>query len=139
MLRVVGHWHNWSALCRPLKRTRVAWGGLSQVRYYLTRHRQNITGAMSWCGWVMAGGAALFAFWELGGFSVLLSHEPFRPAAVHEPARPGLIRPGAEGGLGCTQAPIDRASGQTTPADCPASTLNAETLAAVFAERASPQ
>ena len=79
--------------------------------------REQTTRTLGFCGWVVAGGVALFAIWELGNFETLLGNEPSRPA-IHEPAAPGTYRPAGETSTGCTQAPIDRSGGHTTPADC---------------------
>lgn len=79
---------------------------------------------------IAAGG---FAISYLGYFAFLSGDEPARRAAVHEPLRPGInFRPAAGPLSGCTQAPIDRSTGQTTPADCPAP--RAATLSARLAE-----
>ena len=68
---------------------------------------------------IAAGG---FAISYLGYFEFLSGDEPARRAAAHEPLRPGInFRPAAGPLSGCTQAPIDRSTGQTTPVDCPAS------------------
>ena len=72
---------------------------------------------LGFCGWVLAGGTALFAIWELGNFSVLMGG----PEIGRDSPAPGIYRPAggsAEPDSGCTQAPIDRANGQTTPGDC---------------------
>lgn len=69
--------------------------------------------------WALLGGAALFAFWEFGNFRVLIGDAPLLPPAAHD--APSYFRParGAEEpASGCTQAPLDRATGQTIPADC---------------------
>ena len=72
--------------------------------------------ALGFCGSMLAGGAALFAIWQLGNFEALLGHDAAR-APIQAPTGPGIYRPAGERS-GCTQAPIDRASGQTTPVDC---------------------
>jgi hypothetical protein len=79
--------------------------------------RQQAVWTLGFCGWVLAGGAALFAIWEFRSFQELLGHDPVR-TNIHRPAAPGTYRPAGESGSGCTQAPIDRANGQTTPVDC---------------------
>ena len=95
-----------------------------------TFDRQTAATALGLCGWMLAGGTALFAFWELGGFSVLLSNDPFRPAEILQSAPPSTFHPAGEGEAGCTQAPIDRSSGQTIPADCHTMAPGARLLAA---------
>jgi hypothetical protein len=40
---------------------------------FLAANNDTIRDAMGWFGWFLAAGAALFAVWELGGFSVLLA------------------------------------------------------------------
>ena len=71
-------------------------------------------------GWLMAGSAAMLAVWELGSFSVLIGNGPLLPPAVHQapPAAPRSFRPAGQSDGGCTQAAINRKSGETTPADC---------------------
>jgi hypothetical protein len=89
--------------------------------------------ALGFCGIVLGGGAALFAIWELGNFSVPFGNGPLLPSAVREAPPPGMFRPaggGPETDGGCTQAPIDRSSGQTTPADCHTWAAGRETLTA---------
>lgn len=99
--------------------------------------------ALGLCGWALAGGAAMFAIWELGNFSVLIGNAPLHPAAVSEEAPPsGAFRPAGESrdtGDGCTQAPIDRSSGQTTPADCHTWAAGRDTLTAQLTRPGSPQ
>jgi hypothetical protein len=101
------------------------------------------TRVLGFCGWVVAGGAALFAMWELGNCSVLIGNAPLFPAAVREEAPPsGAFRPAGESretGDGCTQAPIDRSSGQTTPADCHTWAAGRETLTAQLSRPGSSQ
>jgi hypothetical protein len=59
----------------------------------------------------------MLAAWELGNFRTLLDPETPRPEIYRGlPANP-FQAPG-KGASGCTQAAINRASGQTTPADC---------------------
>ncbi len=79
--------------------------------------REQLTKALGVCGWVLAGTGAMLAIWELGNFRTLLGPDPVRPA-VQQPSPPASYRPAGERSSGCTQAPIDRASGQTLPADC---------------------
>jgi hypothetical protein len=77
--------------------------------------------ALGFCGWAVAGAVAAFAIWEFGNFRVLIGNAPLLPAAVRDTAPSGVFRPAGgstEEDGGCTQAPIDRASGQTTPTDC---------------------
>jgi hypothetical protein len=81
---------------------------------------------------------AFFAIWELGNFSVLIGNSPLLPAAVREPSPSGAFRPAGgpqETDGGCTQAPIDRSSGQTTPADCHTSVTGHETMTALLTGR----
>ena len=76
---------------------------------------------MGICGWMAAGSAAMFAIWELGNFSVLVGNRPLLPSAVRQAppaAAPVILRPTGQSDGGCTQAPINRKSGETTPADC---------------------
>jgi hypothetical protein len=96
--------------------------------------RRTATKILGFCGWVLAGGAALFAMWELGNFSVLIGGAPLHPAAVHEPPPAGIYRPAGENREtgGCTQAPIDRSSGQTIPADCHTWGPGRETMTALL-------
>jgi hypothetical protein len=79
--------------------------------------REQISKTLGVCGWVLAGSGAMLAIWELGNFRTLLNSDPPRPA-IHQLNPPATYRPAGESGGGCTQAPIDRASGQTMPADC---------------------
>ena len=99
--------------------------------------------ALGFCGWALAGGTAMFAIWELGNFSVLIGNGPLRPAVVREEAPPsGAYRPAGESrdtGDGCTQAPIDRSSGQTTPADCHTWAAGRDTLTAQLSRPGSAQ
>ena len=99
--------------------------------------------ALGYCGWALGIGTAAFAFWELGNFSVLIGNAPLRPAAVREEAPPpGAFRPAGESRDtrdGCTQAPIDRASGVTTPSDCHAWAAGRDTLTAQLTRAGSPQ
>jgi hypothetical protein len=67
-------------------------------------------------GSALVGAGAFLAVWHLGNVEALLGHDAAR-APVNEPPAPAFYRPAGERG-GCTQAPIDRSSGQTTPADC---------------------
>ncbi len=93
---------------------------------------------LGFCGWALAGGTAFFAIWELGNFSVLIGNSPLLPAAVREAPPAGAFRPAGgpqETDSGCTQAPIDRSSGQTTPADCHTSVPGHETMTALLTGR----
>jgi hypothetical protein len=77
--------------------------------------------ALGLCGWTVAGAVAAFAIWELGNFGVLIGNAPLLPTASRDAPEPGVFRPAAgsaEEDGGCTQAPIDRATGLTTPTDC---------------------
>ena len=90
------------------------------------------------CAWTLAGGAAAFAIWELGNFSILIGNGPLHPAAIRETPPSGAFRPAGDvrdGGGGCTQAPIDRSSGQTTPADCHTSAPGGKTMTAQLSTR----
>jgi hypothetical protein len=86
-------------------------------------------------GWALFGGATAFAIWELGGFAAHFADEPGRPAVARQ--MPAPFRP--TGASGCTQASIDRATGQTTAGSCPAQAPSAEFLAARLTDTASPQ
>ena len=93
---------------------------------------------LGFCCWVLAGGAAFFAIWELGNFSVLVGNAPLFPAVVREAPPADLYRPAGGGAVdegGCTQAPIDRSSGQTTPADCHTSAPGRDTMMALLSTR----
>lgn len=97
---------------------------------------------LGFCGWALSGGVALFAIWEIGNFSVLVGNAPLLPGARHEATPPALYRP-AGGSMdadgGCTQAPIDRSTGQTTPADCHTRAPGGgETMLAALDLRAAP-
>ena len=97
--------------------------------------------ALGFCGIVLGGGAALFAIWELGNFSVPFGSGPLLPSAVREAPPSGVFRPAGgspETDGGCTQAPIDRSSGQTTPADCHTWAAGRETLTARLSRPGSP-
>jgi hypothetical protein len=82
--------------------------------------RSSIVGS---CCWAVAVSAALYAGWQICNFPLLFGDGPLLPATVRE-APPGIFRPAgasSEAGQndsGCTQAAINRQSGQTTPADC---------------------
>ena len=100
--------------------------------------------ALGFCGWALAGGTAMFAIWELGNFSVLIGNAPLLPAAVARggPAcRARFARRAKAGtrGDGCTQAPIDRSSGQTMPADCHTWAAGRDTLTAQLSLPGSSQ
>jgi hypothetical protein len=94
---------------------------------------------LGFCGLVLSGGIAMFAFWELGNFAVPFGSGSLGPAAVREdPAPAGVFRPAGETrdtDAGCTQAPIDRSSGQTTPTDCHTWTHGRETMTALLSNR----
>jgi len=124
MLQVARYRHQISFPGSTIERVRAALAGSALVRK-LVRRRQTVIDAAGWCGWVLAGGTVLFASWELGGFSVLLGHEPLRPPpAIHQPAH---LDPPFRAPAGCTQAAMDRATGVTIPVDCPANALSAGT------------
>jgi hypothetical protein len=104
--------------------------------------RTAATKALGFCGAVLAGGAALFAIWELGNFSVLIGNGPLLPAVVREAPPSGVFRPAGESpetDAGCTQAPIDRSSGQTMPADCHTWAAGRNTLTALLSRPGSSQ
>jgi hypothetical protein len=104
--------------------------------------RTAATKAIGFCGVVLAGGAALFAIWELGNFSVLIGNGPLLPSVVREAPPSGVFRPAGgspETDGGCTQAPIDRASGQTMPADCHTWAAGRDTLTAQISRPGSLQ
>jgi hypothetical protein len=67
-------------------------------------------------GWAVLGAAASFAIWELGDFAIDTGGALER--AGREAPRPMLSRPDAKDG--CSQARIDRRTGQTVIAECPA-------------------
>lgn len=93
---------------------------------------------LGFCGIVLGGGAALFAIWELGNFSILIGNSPLLPAAVRDAPPAGAFRPAGgpqETDGGCTQAPIDRSSGQTTPADCHTAVPGHQTITALLTGR----
>lgn len=102
--------------------------------------RTAATKAVGFCSFVLAGGAALFAIWELCNFSVTIGNAPLLPAAVRQSQPPGAYRPAGDdrnGDGGCTQAPIDRSSGQTTPTDCHTWAFGRETMVALLSGRRS--
>jgi hypothetical protein len=89
--------------------------------------------ALGFCAIVLGGGVAFFAMWELCNFSILFGNGPLLPSAAREAPTPDVFRPAGqspETDGGCTQAPIDRSSGQTTPADCHTWAAGRETLTA---------
>lgn len=107
-------------------------------RQAVLERRTGIAKVLGFCGWALAGGTAFFAIWELGNFSVLIGNSPILPAAVREAPPAGAFRPAGgaqETDSGCTQAPIDRSSGQTTPADCHTSVPGHETMTALLTGR----
>lgn len=125
MLRGAGQKHPASDLAAPGSHGRGSHGigarPLLPRRQGVVERRTGAAKALGFCGWALAGGTAFFAIWELGNFSVLFGNAPLLPAAVHESPTPGTFRPAGESresGGGCTQAPIDRASGNTVPGDC---------------------
>ena len=74
--------------------------------------------ALGTCALGLVLGFALLAFWELGNFGLLIGNGPLLPPAANETP---LFRPAVgpeETNAGCTQAPIDRKTGITAPADC---------------------
>ena len=83
--------------------------------------RRSILGT---CGLGLAVSAALYAGWQICNFPLLFGDGPLLPAAVRE-APPPMFRPASErsgeagrNDGGCTEAAINRQSGETTPADC---------------------
>src|SRR5262245_5296936 len=80
----------------------------------LTRNKEEVTEALRWCGWVLAGSFVLFASWELVGFSALLEHHRLGAPEFQPPALTRL----APADAGCTQALLDRTTGLTVPGDC---------------------
>jgi hypothetical protein len=109
-------------------------------RHAVLERRTGIAKVLGFCGWALAGGTAFFAIWELGNFSVLIGNTPLLPAAVREAPPAGAFRPAGgaqETDGGCTQAPINRSSGQTTPADCHTSVPGGEAMTALLSGRRS--
>lgn len=107
-------------------------------RQAVLERRTGIAKVVGFCGWALAGGVAFFAIWELGNFSVLIGNSPLLPASVRETPPAGAFRPAGgpqETDGGCTQAPINRSSGQTTPADCHTSVPGRETMTALLSGR----
>lgn len=80
----------------------------------LARNKLEITEALGWGGWGLAGGFVLFASWELVGFSALIGHHRLGAPEFQPPA---LIEP-APAEAGCTQALLNRTTGVTVPGDC---------------------
>jgi len=116
----------------------VSQGPYLRRRQAVLERRTGIAKVAGFCGWALAGGTAFFAIWELGNFSVLIGNSPLLPAAVREAPPAGAFRPAGgpqETDSGCTQAPIDRSSGQTTPADCHTSVPGHETMTALLTGR----
>lgn len=116
----------------------VSQGPYLRRRQAVLERRTGIAKVLGFCGWALAGGTAFFAIWELGNFSVLIGNSPILPAAVREAPPAGAFRPAGgpqETDSGCTQAPIDRSSGQTTPADCHTSVPGHETMTALLTSR----
>jgi hypothetical protein len=68
------------------------------------------------CGSILAGGVALFGIWQLSSFEAVPGRDA-APEPLNGPTAPAIYSPAGERS-GCTQAPIDRSSGQTKPADC---------------------
>jgi hypothetical protein len=101
--------------------------------------RTAATKAFGFCGFVVGVGTALFAIWELCNFSVTIGNAPLLPAAVRESQPAGTYRPAGDDrdSGGCTQAPIDRSSGQTTPTDCHTWAFGRETMVALLSGRRS--
>jgi hypothetical protein len=83
--------------------------------------RRSILGS---CGLALAVSAALYAGWQICNFPLLFGDGPLLPA-VREAPPPATYRPAgqADGQAGqtdggCTEAVINRQSGETTSADC---------------------
>jgi hypothetical protein len=80
----------------------------------LVHNKEEVTEALGWCGWALAGGFVLFASWELVGFSALLGH----PRLGVPELQPAALMQTAPADAGCTQAPLNRTTGLTVPGDC---------------------
>jgi hypothetical protein len=107
------------------------------LRGALASNKESIMGVGYWGGLGVAGVVAGFAIFHVGNFAVLGGDAPARPAAVSEHFRPGMsFRPAAGLQSGCTQAPIDRSTGQTTPVDCGGAVPRSTTLTARLGEPA---
>lgn len=132
MLQAVDRFYRQVARSEAFERARGALMAHPVARK-LARNQQEIAEALGWSGWVLAGGFVLFASWELVGFSALLGHHrlgapEFQPPALTEPA---------PADTGCTQAPLNRATGVTVPADCRSDVSGGRGLAARLATGAS--
>ena len=82
--------------------------------------RRSILGT---CGLGLAVSAALYTGWQICNFPLLFGDGPLLPAVREAP--PPMFRPASErsgeagrNDGGCTEAAINRQSGETTPADC---------------------
>src|SRR5262245_48789917 len=105
------------------------------LRGVLASNKESIMGVGYWGGLSVAGVLLGFVGYHVGNFAVLGGDAPARPAAVSEHLRPGMnFRPAAGLQSGCTQAPIDRSTGQTTPVDCGGAVPRAGTLTARLVE-----
>jgi hypothetical protein len=76
------------------------------------------------CGWALALSAAVYTGWQICNFPLLFGDGPLLPA-VREAPPPAAFRPAGhrdgqagQSDGGCTEAVINRQSGETTPADC---------------------
>jgi hypothetical protein len=106
------------------------------LRGALASNRESIMGVGYWAGLGVGGVLAGFAIFHLGNFAVLGGDVPARPAAVTEHFRPGMsFRPATGLQSGCTQAAIDRSTGQTAPVGCQGATPHTATLTARLVEQ----
>ena len=84
--------------------------------------RKSVLGS---CCWAVAVSAAVYTGWQICNFPLLFGDGPLLPAAVREAPPPAAYRPAGYGDGqagqsdgGCTEAAINRQSGETTSADC---------------------
>jgi hypothetical protein len=85
--------------------------------------RRSVLGS---CCLAVALSGALYTGWHICNFPLLFGDAPLLPAAIREAQPPAAYRPAGHGdgqagqsdGGGCTEAVINRQSGETTPADC---------------------
>jgi hypothetical protein len=117
MLRSVRQLYKQSCNSEAIERARALLLASPLVRRLL-RDREAVADALGWCGWTLAAGALLYIAWEIGGFSVLVGQGPLlSPPALQAPMRAAATEPQAGG---CTQASLNRSTGQTKAASCQA-------------------
>jgi hypothetical protein len=92
-------------------------------------------GALDLCGALVLGSMAVLALRQLDGFAMNVNGEAMGSAGSRGAPLPAPAHP--DGGSACTQARIDRTTGETIISECPPRPSGMATLAAWLAERVS--